>query len=249
MSGGSLAKNSSVHHHILLSFRTRTNFGARFCLPTCLASTVLFDARSPIRSSLCDCNKKQNTPRYSVGLDDAAAVELMSATGGDASELKAHRARKAAREREGNKINSALLKLENVRILNTCGKTNSNSFPAAPRPVRVAGEGFMQLVSKALSSPRAMQQNYCAPPKMLIVRIEEDAAILEQYQVPGTQLCAVLTVLRGGNLVLTTHGRSRHAINLSCRQRILFCVDFANLGLSHNYAASCLSASFFPLSV
>lgn len=56
--------------------------------------------------------------RYSVGLDDAAAVELLSATGGKASELEAHGARKAAREREGKNINSALQKLQNVRVLN-----------------------------------------------------------------------------------------------------------------------------------
>jgi len=53
--------------------------------------------------------------RYSAGLDDAATVELLSSTGGAASALAAHEAKKGAREHEGNKINSALQKLEKVR--------------------------------------------------------------------------------------------------------------------------------------
>lgn len=54
--------------------------------------------------------------RYSAGLDDAATVELLSSTGGSASALAAYEAKKGAREHEGNKINSALQKLEKVRF-------------------------------------------------------------------------------------------------------------------------------------
>lgn len=81
-----------------------------------MTSTIKFDAHPLFRSSPLRLEQINNAPRYSVGLDDAAAVALLSATGGDASELEAHGARKA-RERQGNKINAALQKLENVRFL------------------------------------------------------------------------------------------------------------------------------------
>lgn len=56
--------------------------------------------------------------RYSAGLDDAAAMELMSANSSGASAaLAAHEARKAAREREGRTINAALHNLEKVSQL------------------------------------------------------------------------------------------------------------------------------------
>lgn len=47
--------------------------------------------------------------RYSAGLDDATAVELS-----DPSAVPEQEARRAAREREGKKINSDLQKLEKV---------------------------------------------------------------------------------------------------------------------------------------
>lgn len=54
--------------------------------------------------------------RFSAGLEDAAAVEMLSATGGDASALATQGAKRTAREREGKKINAALQKLEKVRV-------------------------------------------------------------------------------------------------------------------------------------
>lgn len=75
-----------------------------------------------------------------MGLDDAAAVELLSATGGNASEMEAHRARKAAREREGKKINAALQKLENVRLFIHLASRYKHS-PIIIKPVGVRARG------------------------------------------------------------------------------------------------------------
>lgn len=67
--------------------------------------------------------------RYSAGLDDAATVDLLSSTGGGASALAAHEAKKGAREHEGNMINSALQKLEKVRS-SLCGRLTDSAEPA-----------------------------------------------------------------------------------------------------------------------
>lgn len=74
---------------------------------------------------LSHCLALQNThgpstsTRLSAGLDDAAAVELLSATDGEASAMAAQGAKKTAREREGKKINAALQKLEKVRTISS----------------------------------------------------------------------------------------------------------------------------------
>lgn len=52
--------------------------------------------------------------RYSVGLGDAATVELLGREGGTKTALAAHEAQKKGREREVNNINLALLTLEKV---------------------------------------------------------------------------------------------------------------------------------------
>lgn len=85
---------------------------------------------TPTRPSFlppCCFEQTAKHKRYSVGLDDAAAVELMSATGGDASALEAHGARKAAREREGTGVNSALQKLEKVHFLIDRARVHRNT--------------------------------------------------------------------------------------------------------------------------
>lgn len=55
--------------------------------------------------------------RYSVGLDNSAALDLIAGDAGNASVVAAHNARKDARERAGNNINLSLQKLEKVRFL------------------------------------------------------------------------------------------------------------------------------------
>ncbi|CAM9701698.1 unnamed protein product [Scytosiphon promiscuus] len=65
----------------------------------------------------CERMYKNDGEGYSAGLDDAPAMDLNSGSGSDASAvLAAHEARKAAREREGKKINSALHNLEKVML-------------------------------------------------------------------------------------------------------------------------------------
>lgn len=54
------------------------------------------------------------TGRYSVGLDNSAAMDLIAGKAGNDLIVAAHNARKTARERAGNHINLSLQSLEKV---------------------------------------------------------------------------------------------------------------------------------------
>ena len=107
----SVADNASLSRSAELSRVLCSSPSVRLTPPAVGPSTHLYCM--PLQAY---CLVRTNTlfHRYSAGLDDAATVELLSSTGGGASALAAHEAKKGAREHEGNKINAALQKLEKV---------------------------------------------------------------------------------------------------------------------------------------